>query len=655
LPSRAALGVHRFAEPQQYVSYVRSMLAFRRRSDYFLAVVDIGLGLLAGWVAYSLRFGDVSVPGYFVVRYEALTVGLAVGSVFAGRAAGLYKRGVLRAGESTIEAAVESSLAVGLAVFLINQFALHGAPLSRAWIGLVTLALLLFSIASRSVIRRSRRLLVPFGLGRERYAVVGDDAAGRRLRADLTRAPGAPFTVVALLDRDLAPEEVLAQARTLRLDGLILTADADPVMAGSLAGAVSGEGVDVLLAPGLSGLEMRVASVAMLHGVPLLRATGLAPHRRAVRVRASPRRRGVAILGTRGIPANYGGFETFAERLALYLVSLGIPVTVYCRRHHATEGHEWRGVRLVTLPTITTKYLDTVVHTFLSTLHLLTRTRIRDVVVCNAANAPALPLLRVTGRRVVMNVDGLEWRRGKWGMAGRAWYRLGEWLSVRLASVLVTDAEEVRTYYRVRHDTDSVMVPYGADPVARGLSLPAELDVEPDRYVLYVARWERENNPDLVARAHAAAHTETRLVMLGQATYDPDLDREVRNAAAPTAVLPGPVFGEAYVALQSNARCYVHATEVGGTHPALIEAMGARNLCLVLDTPENREVAGPDAWYFGDEHDLSVLLTEVDHLDEEHLTELREATGRRAAELFSWSRVGEAYLGLLRGDVSPAH
>jgi glycosyltransferase involved in cell wall biosynthesis len=624
------------------------MFAFRRRTDFFLAFVDIGLGLLAGLVAYSLRFGGVSVPGYFVVRYQAMTVGLAVGTVFAARAAGLYRRGVLRLGESNVEGAVEAALAVGLAVFLVNQFGLSGA-LSRSWIGLVTLALLLFLIASRSVLRRSRRLLVPFGLGQERYAVVGDDEAGRRLRDDLTRAPGAPFTVVTLLSRDLSANELLSQARELRLDGLILTADTDPVTAGQLAGAVSGEGVDVLLAPGLMGLEMRVASVAMLHGVPLLRATGLAPSRRAIRARAHKRRHGVAILGTRGIPANYGGFETFAERLALYLVAQGIPVTVYCRRHHATEGKEWKGVRLVTLPTIATKYLDTVVHTFLSTVHLVTRTRIRDVVLCNAANAPALPLLRVTGRRVVMNVDGLEWRRGKWGIAGRAWYRLGEWLSVRLSSVLVTDAEEVRTYYRVRHDTDSVMVPYGADPLQRGVALPSEFGVTPDHYVLYVARWERENNPLLVARAHAASHGTTSLVMLGHAVYDTGLEQQVRAAAAPNASLPGSVFGPPYVALQSNARCYVHATEVGGTHPALIEAMGAGNLCLVLDTPENREVAGPDAWYFADEGGLTRLLDDVDRLDEDRLAALREATGRRAAELFSWDRVGDTYLELLTG------
>lgn len=628
---------------------MRRLLGFGRRTDLLLAVVDLGVGLLAGLTAYWLRFGGVSVPGYYVARYQAMTVGLAVGSVVAGRAAGLYRRGALRPGESNVEAAVESSLAVGLAVFLVNQFPLHGA-LSRSWVGLVTLALLLFSVGSRSIIRRSRRMLVPFGIGLERYALVGDDAAGRRLLADLTRAPGAPFVVVDVLPRNLPPEEMLERAQALRVDGLILTADTDPTAAGRLASAVSGRGIDVLLAPGLAGLEMRVASIAMLHGVPLLRATGLAPQRRAVRSRARGIGRGVAILGTRGIPANYGGFETFAERIALFFVNQGIPVTVYCRRHHATADHEWNGVRLVTLPTIPSKYFDTVVHTFLSTMHLLTRSRTRHVILCNAANAPALPLLRIAGRRVLMNVDGLEWRRGKWGIAGRSWYRLGEWLSVRWASVLVTDAEEVRTYYRVRHDADSVMIPYGADQLTRGLDLPAEFGVKPDGYILYVSRWERENNPLMVARAHALAGTDTGLVMLGHATYDEALEVAVRAAAAPDARLPGSVFGAAYVALQSNARCYVHATEVGGTHPALIEAMGAGNLCLVLDTPENREVAGPTAWYFAGEAELVGLIERVDRLADNQLRELREATQSRAAALYSWETVGTAYQGLLAGE-----
>jgi glycosyltransferase involved in cell wall biosynthesis len=137
------------------------------------------------------------------------------------------------------------------------------------------------------------------------------------------------------------------------------------------------------------------------------------------------------------------------------------------------------------------------------------------------------------------------------------------------------------------------------------------------------------------------------LVMLGHATYDAGLAAEVREAAASRAVLPGSVFGERYQALQGNARCYIHATEVGGTHPALIEAMGAGNLCLVLDTPENREVAGPQAWYFADESGLADLLRQAEQLEPGSLAAIRAATRSRAADLYSWTRVGSAYLALL--------
>jgi glycosyltransferase involved in cell wall biosynthesis len=623
----------------------------RRRSDLVLAAIDVACAALAAWLAYSLRFqDDPPLPDRFLARYVGASVGLAVGIVVAHRATGLYRRAALRPRHSNVEAAVESAVLLGIALLLVNVIALSG-DLSRAWIGLVTLFVILFAIASRWLLAHTRRALVPLGIGLERYALVGDDGSGRRLLDDLTRAPGAPFLVVEVLPRSLTPEALVARARELHVDGLILPADIDANLAGRLGSALSGAGIDVLLAPGLGGLDLRVASIAMLHGVPLLRTAGLSPRRPAVRTAARRRPpRGVAIMGTRGIPANYGGFETFAERLALHLVARGVPVTVYCRRHYATAGRQWQGVRLVTLPTIRNKYLDTVVHSALSTIHLITRTRSRDVVLCNAANAPVLPLLRLAGRRVVMNVDGLEWRRGKWGVFGRSWYRLGEWLSVRSSSVLVTDADEVRTYYRVRHDTDSVMVPYGADLLERGIPLPQELAVPPDGFVLYVSRWERENNPLLVARAHAASGTDLGLVMLGRATYHDSLEAEVRAAAAPHAVLPGPLFGPAYTALQSNARCYVHATEVGGTHPALIEAMGAGNLCLVLDTPENREVAGPDAWYFADSDSLADLICKAADLPSAELESLREASRSRAAARFSWATVGDTYLELITGS-----
>jgi glycosyltransferase involved in cell wall biosynthesis len=626
-------------------------LRFRRRSDALLALVDVASVALSCWAAFALRFeGDPPIPAHFRHLYWVTSACVCLGFVPVARVTGLYRRSALRHRSGNVEAAFEACLTVAAVLFVVDVAALSG-DLSRAWIALTAFFLLLSSVGMRALVARGRRALVPFGIALERYAVVGPPADARRLHADLTRAAGAPFQIVAVHAGDAEPETLAAIAARERLDGFILTAGSEPARVGELATRLAGHAVDVFVAPRFGDLDYRVASIATFHGVPLLRMAGLAPRRRAIRRPADGTAgHGVAILGTRGIPANYGGFETFAERLALQLVDRGLAVTVYCRRHHATQQREWRGVRLVTLPTIKNKYLDTVVHTALSVAHLVTRTRIRSVVLCNAANAPVLPLLRLTGRRVLMNVDGLEWRRGKWGIAGRAWYRMGEWLSVRASSVLITDAEEVRTYYRVRHDTDSVMIPYGADGLPRHLPLPADLAVRPDAYALYVSRWEPENNPLLVARAHAAAQADLGLVMLGRATYDADLEREVRSAAAGGAVLPGALFGEPYRALQANARCYIHATEVGGTHPALIEAMGAGNLCLVLDTPENREVAGPDAWFFGDGDELAALLRKVADLDNGALDALRERSRARAAELFSWTAVGDAYLALIRPD-----
>ena len=626
------------------------MLLLRRRSDPLLLLVDWLTVAGASFVAFRLRFeGDGPVPAAYVHRYELAAALLLLVFVVTGRSAGLWRRSALRPGTSNLEPGFTTALICGAFLLLLNAIVL-GGDLSRAWIGLVVLGLLLGAVGSRGLLRRSRRALVPLGLGLERYAVFGDDDAAQRLVNDLTRAPGAPFTVVASLPSDLDVGEVVERVLAARLDGLVLP----PGRAGlgaELAPRLSGMGIEVLVAPQIGDLEQRVASIAMLHGVPLLRVAGMAPRRGAQRERPRDRaRHGVAVLGTRGIPANYGGFETFAERLALQLLDRGVQPTVYCRAHYVTEQSPWRGVRLVTLPTIRSKYFDTVVHTLLSALHLVATRGPRDVVLCNAANAPVLLLLRACGRRVVLNVDGLEWRRSKWGVAGRAWYRLGEWLSVRLASVLVTDAYEVQTYYRVRHDTDSVMIPYGADLLPRGsVPVPAALEVQPDRYALYVSRWEQENNPLMTARAHAKSGADLDLVMLGSATYDAELGDAVVAAAGPRAHLPGTVFGDGYKGLQANALCYVHATEVGGTHPALIEAMGAGNLILVLDTPENREVAGEAAVFFADEEELADRLRWAAALSSVERESWRSRARALAAERYSWDAVTDAYLGVLQG------
>ncbi len=368
----------------------------------------------------------------------------------------------------------------------------------------------------------------------------------------------------------------------------------------------------------------------------------------------------VAILGTRGVPAAYGGFETLAEELSARLASRGHAVTVYAREGRVRERvPAWRGVEVVTVPTVAHKYLETVVHGALSGFHAAARAY-DAVLVCNGANALAcrLPRLLGSGTRVLLNVDGLERNRRKWNALGRLVYSASERLSCVLPDVVVTDARAIQRYYAERYGKESAFVAYGSDlPRPGDLSALAALGVAPGGYVLYVSRFEPENNPDAVVRGYRDVPGSRPLVLLGTAPYAGAFIQGVRAEAArdPRVLLPGALYGEAYRALLANAAAYVHATEVGGTHPALIEAMGFGRPVLVNDTPENREAAGEAALYW-DAAVPATLTRLFGRLDAEPgLAErLGEAARRRAASLYRWDAVTDAYEALLAGGRPPA-
>jgi glycosyltransferase involved in cell wall biosynthesis len=322
----------------------------------------------------------------------------------------------------------------------------------------------------------------------------------------------------------------------------------------------------------------------------------------------------IAILGTRGIPASYGGFETFAEHLSTRLVARGHEVTVYCRAHYVSPRQlEYHGVRLEVLPTIRHKYFDTVVHTFLSAVHAVSR-RFDAVLICNSANAPFTPILRFTGTPVAINVDGLEHKRKKWGTMARRYYRIAEYLSTILPNEVVTDAQVIQDYYQVRHNATSTMIAYGSEVERRpDRETVRKWRVEPNRYVLYVSRLEPENNAHLVIEAFKKVRTAYRLLVVGDAPYAENYINSLKASARgdKRIIFTGFVFGQDYRALQQNAYCYIHATEVGGTHPALLEAMGYGNCVLTLATPENIEVVGDAGVPYIDEFDLAEKLQRV--------------------------------------------
>jgi len=359
----------------------------------------------------------------------------------------------------------------------------------------------------------------------------------------------------------------------------------------------------------------------------------------------------IVILGTRGIPASYGGFETFAEHLSTRLVARGHEVTVYGRAHYVSPRQlEYHGVRLKVLPTIRHKYFDTVIHAFLSAIHAVP-SRFDAALICNAANAPFAPILRLTGTPVAINVDGLEHKRKKWGWLGRRYYLAAERLATILPNVMVTDAQVIHDYYLARYNANSEMIAYGSEVERR----PDRASVrrwraEPNRYVLYVSRLEPENNAHLVIEAFKKVRTAYRLLIVGDAPYAHDYfsDLKARARGDKRIVFTGFVFGQDYRALQQNAYCYVHATEVGGTHPALLEAMGYGNCVLTLATPENLEAVADAGIPYADELDLAEKLQRVLR-DGSLVQSYRNRAQVRVQRYYDWERVVDQYEKLFAG------
>jgi glycosyltransferase involved in cell wall biosynthesis len=354
-----------------------------------------------------------------------------------------------------------------------------------------------------------------------------------------------------------------------------------------------------------------------------------------------------AIVGTRGIPARYGGFETFAEELSTRLALRGHSLTVYCRARHFEPTY--RNVRLVYLPTISHKYLDTIAHTFVATLHLALTSRYDAVLYCNAANAIFTSVPRILGMPVALNVDGLERNRKKWNRVAKAWYRISEKLATWMPNALVTDAKAIEDYYSERYHRTSSMIPYGAEigPLSTSGVL-STLGLARGCYFLYVSRMEPENNALLVREAFERVSGDVQLALIGDAPYAAEYIAQVRDTRDPRIVIPGAIYGQGYHELDSHCLAYIHATEVGGTHPALIEAMGRGALTLYLDTPENREVAGGAGLAFTHAN-LSEIIQQVLAMPEPEREHWRALAMRRIRERYSWDAVTDAYEKLLTG------
>ncbi len=353
----------------------------------------------------------------------------------------------------------------------------------------------------------------------------------------------------------------------------------------------------------------------------------------------------IALLGTRGIPANYGGFETFTEELSVRLAARGHQLTVYCRTRNVGRREPlFRGVELVLFPTVRHKYLDTVVHTLFSTLHLLSH-RQEIALYCNAANAIFTIAPRLLGMPTVLNVDGLERKRRKWNAPARGWYRLSERLATWFPSEVVTDALVIQNYYLERYRKATHLIAYGTQTGKLETTKTLDrLGLRPGDYFLYVSRLEPENNALLVVKAFERTAHPQKLVIVGDAPYSHDYIRRLKQTRDPRILFPGSIYGTGYHELLSHCFAYIHATEVGGTHPALIEAMGRGCCLLFLDTPENREVSGDVGFPYQPSEDALVeSLDRVIALSPDKRLQMGQAAMEAARRRYDWEAIVDQY------------
>lgn len=352
----------------------------------------------------------------------------------------------------------------------------------------------------------------------------------------------------------------------------------------------------------------------------------------------------IAILGTRGIPARYGGFETFAEQLSTRLVERGHDVTVFCEESDQKLEY-FAGVRLEYVPTPKVSKLTTV----LFGARCLWRAR-KDfdiVYMLGYGASPFCLIPRLWGKQVWVNMDGLEWARAKWSKMAKAYFRLTEAIATVTANGLVADAEGIRRYLSNAYPNlnHCEVIPYGAPVLKSSPSreLLKPFDVEPNEYYLVVCRIEPENHVMEIVEGYLTSNSTKPLLVIGNHEGEGTYVSRLRAMSDPRLRFVGPVYDqEALQALRFYCHSYFHGHSVGGTNPSLLEAMGCSNAVIAHDNIFNREVLRHSGRFFKTSYELAGLIDSLEH-DEQHRLWMKSEAARIIAQFYTWEGITQSY------------
>jgi len=352
----------------------------------------------------------------------------------------------------------------------------------------------------------------------------------------------------------------------------------------------------------------------------------------------------IGIIGSRGIPANYGGFETFAEKLSSRLVEKGHKVTVYCPSTSSqTSERRYKGVDRVIIPNIASKLLDKLSNSFVSCLHSIT-TEYQVILFLGVSPVLLAWLPRLFGKKTVININGLDWKRKKWHRIPSFYLKLCESFSGRVCHKVVADSRAIQSYFKEEYDKDATFIAYGAD-IGRfeDEEVLKKYRLNKGRYVLQVCRIEPDNNPHIVIREYSKVKTDMPLIILGDAQHSKRYMDDLKNSADDRVRFLGGIYGYDYDVIRSNPFCHIHAHEAGGTNPSLLESLAAGNCSVVLDVVYNIEVTGDAGLVFSkDEGSLLKVLQGL--LDRpESAVELGKSAVERIRQHYTWDKIVNEY------------
>lgn len=356
------------------------------------------------------------------------------------------------------------------------------------------------------------------------------------------------------------------------------------------------------------------------------------------------------ILGIRGIPAAHGGFETFAENLSTYLVGKGWRVVVYCQEDGdgAVVQDEWCGVERIRIPVSRGGALGTIIFDWRAISHACQHQDLCLTLGYNTALFCAR--LRVRGIPNLINMDGIEWSRAKWGPFAKTWFWLNDWAGCWLGDHLVADHPEIKRHLSSRVSEQKITtIAYGAQEIRETpIEVLENFNLNPNGYLTLIARPEPENSILEVVRGFSARARGIKLVVLGCYDDANSYHRTVKQSASNEVMFLGAIYDKGVVqALRKHCLAYVHGHQVGGTNPSLVEAMGAGNAVLAHDNPFNQWVVGAGARYFVGTASFDSVLSEILR-DRSQIEEMRIASQSRFAEMFTWGDILGQYEGLLR-------